>query len=520
VMAASLSSPRLKVTGSGWRQRIVLIGLVILAAGVLLVWGWVQWKARRSLELAVAEADRLDPRWRLADLVASRRQVPAATNSANRVLAVAKGIPENWPDVYESAPKRSAAQSGDSDLSIGNFSTDAAEHQLAATEIEEAVRNTPPNAALKPVIYDGVVRLLKPVNEAIAAARLLAGATEGRYEFEFSEVAISPNRPHIEAVRRVSRLLYLDSTRQSQAGKIDDALTSARGIIGVARSIGDEPVELSQLFRLHQRRAALSAILRAIGQGDASDAVLAAVQDDLARELEHDLLLCAMRAQRAEYFDTLGKMTNGAYARYASGDFAPPDPPGEDRGRARPSPVSQALYMRAFGLYNQAIALAVLTQSVEGAKYPQFDPRWTVHWTAFEQGLESGGWIQRRLGATAYTILPLNSTMVWRSYESHALFGATRVLIGAERYRRAHGRWPEKIGEIVPAYLVDVPRGPYSDEPARFVRKKDRIIAYAVGLHGEDHGGRLHPKRERDRDYDVGEQLWNPEFRHSSEPES
>jgi hypothetical protein len=477
---------------------LVLLGLLGVAGGLALLWSWVQWTVARSLERAIAEADRLDPGWRLADLMAARRPVPAEKNSANRVLEAAEGIAVRWPDEYEPDPETRAQIAGHGGEAAGERPADAFSASLSWTDLVNAVRTAPPNSALSPIVKRTVDRLLKPVEEAVSKARLLPEAEEGRYDFFPGEVAIAPDRPHIEAARRVSRLLYLDTIRLAEAGKIDDALSSARGILGVARSVGDEPCELSQLFRLEQRRSALSAILRALGQGDASDATLAAVQDDLTRETAHDLLRCAIRAQRAAFFDTLGKIADGAYVRYAAGDFAAVSSPAAEDRRAHASPIVQALYMRAYGMHNQAIALSILNHAVEGAKLLPFDPGWSEQWQAFEQGLEGGNFIERRLGATAYTILPLNSSMVWMSYESVARSAATRVLLGAERFRRANGRWPETLAEIVPAHLREIPRGPYWDAAVRFVRTNDGVIAYAVGLGGEDNGGRLHPERKRE----------------------
>jgi hypothetical protein len=506
-------TPLPRVAGQKRWRRIALVGLLGLACGTVLVWAWAQWMARRQLEAAIAEADRVDPGWRLADLIAARRFVPAATNSANRVLETAKGIPERWPHVYEPPAESPVREPNEGQESADEPPFQAAEPLLTGADVQDTLWETPPSVALSPELRRALDRALQPVEGAVPMARSLAGADEGRYDFSFGEVAIAPTLPHIEAARRVARLLSLDSARLADAGKIDEALTSARGIIGVARSVGDEPVDLSQHVRLQLRRFARSAILRALGQGEASDAVLAAVQDDLAHEAAHDLLLCAMRAQRAAYFDTLGKMADGAYARFAEGDFAFADSLGARDGRALVSPVAQALYMRAYGIYNQALALSIANQAVEGAKFRPFDPGWFEHWKAHEQALETPGPIQRRLGATAYIILPLNSTMLWLSYDSQALFAATRVLLAAERYRRSVGRWPERLDDVVPAYLREIPRGPYSDQPVRFVHKGDGVIAYAVGLKGEDNGGRLNPQRKREPKFDVGEHLWNPELR-------
>jgi hypothetical protein len=104
--------------------------------------------------------------------------------------------------------------------------------------------------------------------------------------------------------------------------------------------------------------------------------------------------------------------------------------------------------------------------------------------------------------------------LLWGTYESLARIKAARTLIAAERYRLAHGRWPEQLADVIPAYLREVPRGPYSDQPLRYVRKNDRIIVYTLGFNSADNGGRLHPDRKREPKFDVGDELWNPEHRH------
>jgi hypothetical protein len=505
-----LATPARPTNRRRWLRRVLLFGLLVLVVATVGVWIWAQWIAARKLERAIAEADRLDPVWRLAELLANRRPIPPKTNSAHQVLEAARSIPDGWPDVVEPQPELTEKGLGEGKEPAIEPTGAAAEPLLTGNDLEDAIRKAPPNVALSPRIAKSLDHAVKPLEPAIALARALAGAGEGRYEFSIGEVAIAPDRPHIEAARRVSRLLYLDATRVAEAGNIDEALTSARAIIGVARSVGDEPSDLSQLFRLHQRRSALRAILRALGQGEASDAALAAVQDDLAREASHDLLLCSMRSQRAAYFDTLGKMAEGAYARYAEGDFRAPS---FDHAQAKADPITQVFYMRAYGKYNQSLALSILNDAVEGAKYQPFDPRWSQHWEAYERALYDPDRLQQRLGALAYTVLPLNSTMLWMCYESQARFAATRVLLAAERYRRAVGHWPEKLDDVVPKYLAEVPRGPYTDAPIRFIRKDDGVVAYALGMKGHDNGGLLNPEWKREPKYDAGERLWNPEVR-------
>ena len=81
------------------RRRIFLAFLVTLAAGAALVWYFLaesEASAERRLAAALAEADRLDPGWRLSDLEARRAAVPEGKNAALVVLTVANLIPADW----------------------------------------------------------------------------------------------------------------------------------------------------------------------------------------------------------------------------------------------------------------------------------------------------------------------------------------------------------------------------------------------------------------------------------------
>src|SRR5437870_11073475 len=78
-----------------WLRMLAAIAFVIAAAGGIL--GYFYWTADRDLQEAIAEADRLDPGWQLADLEAKRDVIPAEENGALQVLATAKLLPPNWP---------------------------------------------------------------------------------------------------------------------------------------------------------------------------------------------------------------------------------------------------------------------------------------------------------------------------------------------------------------------------------------------------------------------------------------
>lgn len=71
-----------------------------------------------------------------------------------------------------------------------------------------------------------------------------------------------------------------------------------------------------------------------------------------------------------------------------------------------------------------------------------------------------------------------------RSYETNAELAGTRLLVALHRYRRANGALPERLDDLVPAFLPAVPVDPFDGAPFRYDR--GRGLVYSVGEDGID----------------------------------
>src|SRR5260370_41379710 len=80
------------------RRRMLWWSAVIGGLPLLAILAWLAyfWYADREYRAAIAEADRLDPGWRLADLEAARAEVPDAENAALQVLTAKRLLPAGW----------------------------------------------------------------------------------------------------------------------------------------------------------------------------------------------------------------------------------------------------------------------------------------------------------------------------------------------------------------------------------------------------------------------------------------
>ena len=76
---------------------------------------------------------------------------------------------------------------------------------------------------------------------------------------------------------------------------------------------------------------------------------------------------------------------------------------------------------------------------------------------------------------------------VGNKWQTECNFVGTKLVVACNRFQRDKGRWPDALGELVPDYLVEVPRDPFDGQPFRYSAEKGRV--WAVGTNLTDEGG-------------------------------
>jgi ABC-type transport system involved in multi-copper enzyme maturation permease subunit len=461
--SAEADRPRPRASLRATLRRLVPVLFALLPVALLLGWyALLSLSAERRLQKAIAEADRLDPGWRLEELEAARRVVPDKENSALRVQKVLTLMPHQWPSLeYES-----------------RFSQ----------------RDTPS----PPVVPDDAwVRAttaeLAAVRSAVAASRKLADMPEGRYPVTWSNDGFFTNLDHTQQTRRIANLLEMDARLRAQRGDADGALDSCRAVLNAGRSVGDEPTFISGLVRQATRLIAIRDVERVLAQGEPSEEALAGLQEALTRDEREPLLLSGTRGERALAYRLVtglktGKVTLGSARWLLSGGGG-----------------GQFDVLVSGSLSGQAAALLRFSnQVVEIAKLPpeQQDSRLTP------------------LIASARTqelfvrmLVPDSARVATNFRRSQADLRAAIVMVAAERFRRQHGRWPESLDELVPRYLPRVPDDPCDGRPLRYRRTPYGAVIYSVGADGVDNGGAVEVKNNTGMPSDWGVRLWDPSGR-------
>jgi hypothetical protein len=457
-----LTSVPAKRRGSRRRWLFVAVPVllpVLLLAGVYFLIGHL---ADLELQDAQAEADRLDPGWRLDDLEGRRPEYADDDNSALQVFRIKSLIPNGW-----------ASKQPFNDL----FTDLPAPHQLDAKQLQ-ALRLEMARAAM-----------------AVAEARKLADLPHGRFPFQWAPDLISTTL-NSHGARDVASLLQFDVLLLAQEGDLDAALRSIRGIVNAGRAIGDEPTLISQLVRLACRGVAIAGLERVLAQGEPSPAALADLQRLLEEEEAENLPLHGFRGERAGLDQLMANLQNGTVKM---ADVVGTGGMGLSKGEA--FEIMLLSYSSSSRKYQRATLLRIMTEMVETAKLP---PE--------QQPQRNGQLFQevRNQHLLVRLFVPAVTKIAETNQRNLALMRCAIAALAAERYRRAHGNWPASLKALVgDGLLKQVPADSYDGAPLRYRLREDRVVIYSVAQDLEDNGGTFDNKSGTTKGTDLGFTLWN-----------
>ncbi len=273
-----------------WFVGIPLL-LILAAAGI--IGAYVGRLVDRKLAAAIAAADQDDPHWRLDDLLAHRQEVPDSLNSAPVMDEILTLIPAGWPNSRIGTPG----------------APDPARERVRVDF--EMLEKTPSTFRPSDSVAETLRGELKTHEKAVLLARSLVKYPRGRHELTIGPAVFDTNTPHVQGVRGVVRLLVADAAIRAQDGDLSGSLDSCRAIFAAARSIGDEPFLISHLVHIAIGEAALHTTWRSLGQGEASDAALARLQDLILDEMKQPLLVAGVKGERAVLVEVIRRLGSG-----------------------------------------------------------------------------------------------------------------------------------------------------------------------------------------------------------------
>jgi hypothetical protein len=468
-------APRVQVRRR-WTWYLIVVLLVFVVLPVSFIFFMINLSSRRIRE-AEAEADRLDPGWRLVDLQAARAQIPDDENSALVVIETRRLMPAKWSNWIVTSPEGTEGKA-----------------------VFDSLEELSPNQKLTEEQHNFLRAKLQEAAPALKFGIRLAGMPRGRYSINWSKDAVGTLMQDQQNAREVAALFRYDALVRADTGDLAGALASVQAVLNSGRSLGDEPIWVSGLIRMACRRVALSALEHALAQGQPDAAALAKLQHLLEDEAEQPLQLIAARANRAmmhqflevteaEGFDRDAYQLKDSVLGSHFDDFM-------DRAKASRAHPHYLRYSTAY------VEIAKLPAAEQRSQLRSLE-RPTVSLPTLLEALKRGD-------------EPEKMALIFHT--SLALLRSSIVALALERYRIAEGRWPDDLNVLVPRYLASVPIDPFDGQPLRYRRLQAPsmagVVVFSVGNNGAYDGGTLDRNSTQTTLADICFRLWDLKDRH------
>ena len=464
-------APAPKRPDSRRRLRFWAITILVLVASPFVYFFYHQWLAHLDLSSAIEELDRIDPGWRLRDMEAKRVVPLDEKNSALMVAAIHRSMPKSWMKL----------------------------------QLYREIDDIAPPVRLSSSLADRLRKDLKPLAGMVLQVRKLVEFPSGSYGVSYLNNHIYTFVSAQDCVREVGEMLYVDCWSCIEEGRAEDAFANCHALLNVGRSVGDDPSRICLYLRLNQIHRTVRSLERALAQGTVKPGSLSQLQKALLSEAGENLLLVAMRGERAIYDVTFSSVES---RKTPLSSIAP----------AKSGSIWDELpdyFAVARVKHSHAFMLRWYTQAVEACKLAGDD-----RIVAFQKLKEESEPILRnpedhRSLGFAIGLLGLAAHAGDLESRSDAPLVCAAAALAAERFRLDHNRWPKSFAELVSGnYLDTTPLDPYDAKPMRMRSTIDGLVIYSIGPDKKYDGTALDDLTKYDpATKRIEFRLWNPEFR-------
>ncbi len=442
-----------------WRYilRSVLIGAPLIIGLIV----WQVFTAQSALDAAIAATNAIDPKWRLADLMADRAPVPDNENSALVILAGHRLL---------DATKALAQKDYELDKSVDEAL------EFPAHRLGDRQKN-----ALK--------QLLPQYEKALPEYCKTIDMPRGSYPFVWTPVTLSSQNANPN-IRSATNALRCDFLERLEADEVSQAGDRIKAVIGLARSVGDEPFSMTLLIRNSVRANAVQCLERWLAQAEPDLAAMGELQHRIEEEAAMPMLMWFARSERAVGFENLENMSATLAGPPAGGVAA--------IGNAVESWVAEISFLR-----NQKTSyLNGMNHFGEIIKLPSDQLAGAID--SWDQSLD------RNLMLVKLAVGSLRK-VVESIQRSEANLRCAATALAAERFRKQSGRWPNTLDELVAAKLLNaVPLDPFDGKPLRWKTVDEGRLIYSVGPDRIDNDGVVNRADSRKPGSDVVVRLFDP----------
>jgi len=336
-----------------------------------------------------------------------------------------------------------------------------------------SARLPPGTEPLPKQMKDAIAEVLSQNDAALKLLHKGASMTTCRYPID-STRGFDVRLPHLNNVRLGAKLLTLEMLLHAEKGESELAVESAQACFGVAHSLVNEPVVLSQLIRFSCQVMGARNLERVLTKATLTDEQLEQLDMILAEAEDPQGLTRAFVGDRCNVLK--------AYNQVRKAMAAPvrfwPTLEGLRQLTWRdayyyPADRMEAHRRATSGLFELEVLMSIefRTACIRASQLP------------FPEQISLAKQIvSQEMNGSSFLLMPASTGAMVKQATCVALIRAARVALAVERYRLANAHLPDNLTEST---LLD----PFDGQPLRYKKLTKGYIVYSVGEDKVDNGG-------------------------------
>jgi hypothetical protein len=462
----------------GWRiLRWILIVVAVLATLVAALVTEEDWRGKRAWENyqrnAAARGDHLEMSFIIPPTVPDDQNffcAPVVSNALTNSMLfnIYRGDSKNWPTNGGNWQKQKLTDLTQWQNYFRKFS-----------ETPEGKTNGYPVYAQPQSPAADVLLALSGFDPALENLRQASLRPSARmplnYEKGFEDVGAW--LPSLAAEKRWAQFLQLRVLADLQAGQSQAALDDTKLFLRVIDSLRDQPYLISHLVRIAMMAIALQPIYEGLAQHRWNDAQLAELEAALAQK---DFLANYKTAMRGERTCSIAYLETARRTRRM-----------ESSGADMQMVTNNLTLMPSAYFYQNELACA---RGMEQWILPLVDETNRTVSLAAMQKSEAAITNELRHYSPYKMLSVMSLPAVSRSLLRFALIQSqtdeARIACALERFRLAHGEYPETLDALAPQFISALPHDLINGQSLHYRRTDDgKFMLYSVGWNETDDGG-------------------------------
>jgi hypothetical protein len=340
-------------------------------------------------------------------------------------------------------------------------------------------------------VYDPVVKELREALQR-PQARLPLNYEDG---FEVAGELL----PFLANVKRCGQFFQLRAFANLGAGHGAAALADIKTLLNVNDTLRSQPFLISTLVHMAMFSIALQPIYEGLARHCWTDAELAELENSLARQDYLADFQFALRSEKVLAMDAIEKQRiSRKIQTYQEAD-----------GTNRPVTISLRWTPAAY-FYQSQVCIAQINDQIRSTLIDVTNrivsPEALRRFDADIQA-RMKSWSPYRV--QGLMMAPALAKAVQKFAIVQAELDQARVACALERYRLAHGQYPETLDGLAPHFIGQLPHDIINGEPLHYRRvENDKFVLYSVGWNETDDGGETAFRKAGAVDREKGDWVW------------